>query len=138
MSEALAAVYPATTLQTCLRPRGGGARPVRRRAVGAPLSRHRGELASRLASCHPVFAFPPDVRKALYTTNALESVHARLRKILKTRGHFPTDEAATKLFWLARRNITATWGKEANFCRSARNQFAIVYGKRFTTARSVE
>ena len=64
----------------------------------------------------------------LYTTNALESVHARLRKILKTRGHFPTDEAATKLIWLALRNITATWGKEANFWRSARNQFAIVYG----------
>jgi len=47
----------------------------------------------------------------LYTTNALESVHAHLRKILKTRGHFPTDEAATKLIWLALRNITATWGK---------------------------
>ena len=80
----------------------------------------------------PFFAFPPDVRKVLYTTNALESVHARLRKILKTRGHFPTDEAATKLIWLALRNITATWGKEANFWRSARNQFAIVYGDRFT------
>jgi transposase-like protein len=80
----------------------------------------------------PFFAFPPDVRKVVYTTNALESVHARLRKILKTRGHFPTDEAATKLLWLALRNITATWGQEANFWRSARNQFAIVYGERFT------
>ena len=47
----------------------------------------------------------------LYTTNALESVHAHLRKILKTRGHFPTDEAATKLIWIALRHITATWGK---------------------------
>ena len=45
----------------------------------------------------------------IYTTNALESVHAQLRKIIKTRGHFPTDEAATKLIWLALRNITATW-----------------------------
>ena len=59
-------------------------------------------------------------------------MHARLRKIIKTRGHFPTDEAATKLLWLALRNITATWGKEANYWRSARNQFAIVYGERFT------
>ena len=78
------------------------------------------------------------MRKVLYTTNALESVHARLRKILKTRGHFPTDEAATKLISLALRNITATWGKEPNFWRSARNQFAIVYGDRFTVPTSVE
>jgi putative transposase len=68
----------------------------------------------------------------LYTTNALESVHARLRKILKVRGQFPTDEAATKLLWLALRNITATWGKEANYWRNTRNQFAIVYAERFT------
>jgi len=65
-------------------------------------------------------------------------LHARLRKILKTRGHFPTDEAATKLIRLALRNITATWGKEANFWRNARNQFAIVYGARFTAPTSVE
>lgn len=51
----------------------------------------------------------------LYTTNALESVHARLRKIIKTRGHFPNDEAATKLIWLTLRNITAGWWKAANY-----------------------
>ena len=51
----------------------------------------------------PFFAFPPEVRRVIYTTNAIESVNARLRKILKTRGHFPTDEAATKLIWLADR-----------------------------------
>jgi transposase-like protein len=60
-----------------------------------------------LASVIPFFSFRPAIRRVLYTTNALESVHARLRKILKTRGHFPTDEAATKLLWLALRNITA-------------------------------
>jgi putative transposase len=86
----------------------------------------------------PFFAFPPDGRKVLYPTNALESVHARLRKILKTRGHFPTDQAATKLIWLARRNLTATGGTEANFWRSARNQFALGYGERFTAPKSVE
>ena len=57
----------------------------------------------------PFFAFPPEVRRVIYTTNALESVHAQLRKIIKTRGHFPNDEAATKLIWLALRNITAKW-----------------------------
>ena len=63
----------------------------------------------------PFFAFPPVIRRVIHTTNALESVHARLRKIIKTRGHFPTDEAATKLIWLALRNITASWGKAANY-----------------------
>ena len=64
------------------------------------------------------------------------SVHARLRKIIKTRGHFPTDAAATKLIWLALRNITATWGKAANYWPSAMNQFAILYEDRFTGSRS--
>ena len=165
MSEALAAVYPATTLQTCIvhlirhsldfatwKFRKGLAAALRAIytapdaelaaaaldafAVGEWGHRYPAVVASwRRAWAHviPFFAFPPDVRKVLYTTNALESVHARVRKILKTRGHFPTDDAAIKLLWLALRNITATWGKEANFWRNARNQFAIVYGDRFTT-----
>jgi transposase-like protein len=79
----------------------------------------------------PFFAFPPEVRRVIYTTNALESVHARVRKIIKTRGHFPTDEAATKLIWLALRNITADWSKPAHHWRAAMNQFAILYEDRF-------
>jgi putative transposase len=80
----------------------------------------------------PFFAFPPEVRRVIYTTNAIESVNARLRKILKTRGHFPNDEAATKLIWLALRNITADWGRAANNWKAAMNQFAILYEERFT------
>lgn len=79
----------------------------------------------------PFFAFPPEVRRVIYTTNALESVHARVRKIIKTRGHFPTDEAATKLIWLALRNITADWSRPAPHWRAALNQFAILYEDRF-------
>jgi putative transposase len=79
----------------------------------------------------PFFAFPPDVRRVIYTTNALESVHARVRRVIKTRGHFPTDEAATKLIWLALRNITADWSKATHHWRAAMNQFAILYGDRF-------
>ena len=79
----------------------------------------------------PFFAFPPEVRRVIYTTNAIESVHARLRKIIKTRGHFPSDDAATKLIWLALRNITADWGRAAREWRAAMNQFAIAYGDRF-------
>ncbi len=80
----------------------------------------------------PFFAFPPAVRRVIYTTNAIESVHARLRKIIKTRGHFPSDDAASKLIWLALRNITVDWGRAAKEWRDAMNQFAIAYGDRFT------
>ena len=80
----------------------------------------------------PFFAFPPEVRRVIYTTNAIESVNARLRKIIKTRGHFPSDDAATKLIWLALRNITADWSRAANHWKTAMNQFAILYEDRFT------
>lgn len=79
----------------------------------------------------PFFAFPPDIRRLLYTTNALESVHAQLRKIIKTRGHFPNDDAATKLIWLALRNITGKWERTAYYWKPAMNQFAILYPDRF-------
>ena len=84
------------------------------------------------ANVIPFFAFPPAVRRVIYTTNAIESVNARLRKIIKTRGHFPSDEAASKLIWLALRNITADWGRAARYWKEAMNQFAILYQDRFT------
>ena len=80
----------------------------------------------------PFFVFPPEIRRVIYTTNAIESVNARLRKILKTRGHFPNDEAATKLIWLALRNITKDWVRAAPHWKAAMNQFAILYQERFT------
>jgi transposase-like protein len=83
----------------------------------------------------PFFALPPQVRRIIYTTNAIESVHARLRKIIKTQGHFPSDEAATKLIWLALRNITAGWTRPTREWKAAINQFAILYEDRFTLAR---
>jgi len=80
----------------------------------------------------PFFAFPPAVRRVIYTTNAIESVNARLRKIIKTRGHFPSDDAANKLIWLALRNITADWSRASRDWKDAMNQFAILYAERFT------
>ncbi len=62
----------------------------------------------------PFFAFPPAVRRVIYTTNAIENINSQLRKIIKTRGHFPSDEAAAKLIWLALRNITARWSRSAH------------------------
>jgi len=67
------------------------------------------------------FAFPPPIRRVIYTTNAIESINARLRKIIKTRGHFPSDEAASKLIWLALRNITVDWGRAAKDWKEAMN-----------------
>src|SRR6266508_7039473 len=81
---------------------------------------------SNWARVIPFFAFPPEIRRVIYTTNALESLNARVRKIIKTRGHFPNDDAATKLIWLALRNITAKWERTAYYWRPAMNQFAIL------------
>src|SRR5258705_118394 len=80
----------------------------------------------------PFFAFPPAIRRLLYTTNALENVHRQLRKIIKTRGHFPNDEAATKLLWLALRNITVKWVASTTGWDGAMNHFAILFAERFT------
>ena len=67
-------------------------------------------------------------------TNAIESLHMRLRKIVKNRGHFPSDEAATKLLFLALRNIEKDWKMPQRTWKLAANQFAIMFGERFTNA----
>ena len=82
----------------------------------------------------PFFAYPPAVRKIIYTTNAIESMHMQLRKIVKNRGHFPSDEAASKLLYLALRNIEKDWKMPPITWRQAVNQFAILFGERFTNA----
>lgn len=79
----------------------------------------------------PFFAYPLEVRRVIYTTNAIESVNMQLRKIIKNRGHFPNDEAAVKLIYLALRNSTAKWKMPPVFWKAALNQFAIRYPDRF-------
>ena len=164
IGEALGAVFPETTLQTCIvhlirnsldyaswkdrKLLAAALRPVYT-AVSAELAAtalddfERGEWGRKYPTVTaswrrawdrviPFFAFPPAVRRVVYTTNAIESVHSQLRKIIKTRGHFPSDDAATKLIWLALRNITADWSRAAIQWREAMNQFAILYEERFT------
>jgi putative transposase len=82
----------------------------------------------------PFFAYPQPVRRIIYTTNAIESLHMCLRKIVKNRGHFPTDEAATKLLYLALRNLAKKWTMPQRPWREAANQFAIIFGERFTAS----
>ena len=164
MPEALEAVFPKTTLQTCIvhlirnsmayanwKDRGSLAMAIRpiysapsAEAAEAELDAfEQGVLGQKYPTVVgawrqawerviPFFAFPPAVRKVIYTTNAIESINARLRKIIKTRGHFPNDDAASKLIWLALRNITTDWGRATMGWKDAMNQFAVLYAERFT------
>ena len=163
MPEALATVYPATTLQTCIvhliRNSLDYASWKDRKALAAAIKPVYTAPSAEAAQAEldafeegawgikfptvvaawrrawdrviPFFAFPPEVRRVIYTTNAIESVNSQLRKIIKTRGHFPSDDAATKLIWLALRNIMKDWGRAANNWKTAMNQLAILYGERF-------
>jgi putative transposase len=73
----------------------------------------------------PFFAFPSAVRRLIYTTNAIESLNFQLRKIIHAKGHFPNDEAAAKLLYLALRNVEKRWKKGPIFWKEALNQLAI-------------
>ncbi len=81
----------------------------------------------------PFFAFPPEIRKVIYTTNAIESLNSGFRKIIKTKGSFPNDEAVLKLIYLAFRNISKKWTRPVGNWRQALNQFAIMFDDRMPT-----
>jgi putative transposase len=83
----------------------------------------------------PFFAYPQEVRKMIYTTNAIESLNAKLRRSVRSRGHFPSDEAAMKLIWLQLREITQKWKMPAREWAAAKAQFAVVFGDRFEVNR---
>ena len=82
----------------------------------------------------PFFAFPVAVRRIIYTTNAIEALNSKLRRAVRTRGHFPTDEAATKLLWLVLRRVAGEWKMPPREWCEAKTQFAIMFGERFVTA----
>jgi putative transposase len=78
----------------------------------------------------PFFAFAQDIRRIIYTTNAIESLNMTIRKIIKTRGSFPNDAAATKLIYLAIRNAGQIAKANTYGWKTALNQFAILFGER--------
>jgi putative transposase len=78
----------------------------------------------------PFFDYPPEIRKVIYTTNAIESINMSLRKVTKTRSSFPTDEAVTKLFYLALNNISKKWTMPIRDWKAALNRFTIQFGDR--------
>ena len=99
--------------------------------MGPEVPDHRAELAAGLGARHPVLRLPAGCVRIIYTTNAIESLNMQLRKIIKTRGHFPSDEAAIKLLWLALRHITRNWKRPPPAWHAARPQLAIQFGERF-------
>lgn len=80
----------------------------------------------------PFFAFPEEVRRIIYTTNAIESLNSTLRTAIRSRGHFPNDEAATKLLYLALRGVSRKWKNAQREWTAAMTQFAIMFGDRFS------
>jgi putative transposase len=93
------------------------------RSVGQLWRRHWEQVV-------PFFSFPAEIRKIIYTTNAVESLNMTLRKVIKTRGSFPNEEAAMKLLYLALRNVAKQWHTVQGWPQ-ALNRFAILWEDRF-------
>ncbi len=159
--EAIEAVFPRTTVQTCIV-------HMIRNSLNLVAWKHRGELAQDLRGVYaaateeaalqsldafeskwgrkfpsigkswranwtriaPFFAFPPEVRKAIYTTNAVESVNRQFRKVLKTRGAFPTDASVLKLLWLNCSRLSRTWTVPRQDWDLIVQQLALTFGDR--------
>ncbi len=95
-------------------------------AIAQSWRRHWGEVI-------PFYAFPSDVRRIIYTTNAIEALHSKLRRAVRARGHFPTDEAVLKLLFLVLNLAAKEWKMPAREWTAAKAQFAILFEGRFTT-----
>lgn len=96
-------------------------------AIGQSWRRAWGEVV-------PFYAFPLEVRRLLYTTNAIEALNAKLRRAVRARGHFPSDDAALKLLFLALNRTEKEWTMPPREWSMAKAQFAVLFGERFTQA----
>jgi putative transposase len=94
--------------------------------IAQPWRRHWAEVI-------PFYAFPAEVRRIIYTTNAIEALNAKLRRAVRARGHFPTDEAVLKLLFLVLNLTAKEWKMPAREWTAAKAQFAILFEDRFTT-----
>ena len=161
--EAIEAVYPQATVQTCIvhliRYSLAHASWKERRSLAAALrALYRAPTAasaeaelegfeagawgqkypaigrswrSRWEQIIPFFAFSEPIRRAIYTTNAIESLNSTVRRAVRTRGHFPHDRAATKWLYLALRNVQRGWRAPPAYWHQVRVEFAIQFGERF-------
>jgi putative transposase len=168
--DAINAVFPETTVQTCIV-------HLLRNSLYFASWKERRELATKLKSIYcalddkeaeasltdfengdwgkkypaigqiwrrdwqeiiPFYAFPKDVRRILYTTNAIESLNAKLRRAVRARGHFPNDEAALKLLYLVLNRSEKEWKMPPKEWAAAKSQFAVLFGERFQAARALK
>ena len=104
-----------------------------------------GELAGRYPAVAPIWRrawaevipfldYPPEVRRLIYTTNAIEALNSKIRRAVRTRGHFPSDEAAAKLIYLALNATSTEWKRSVREWHAVRSQFAIMFEDRFPMA----
>ena len=78
------------------------------------------------------FAFSAPIRRAIYTTNAVESLNSTVRRAVRSKGHFPHDDAAKKLIYLALRGVAAKWKRPPQFRWQVKGEFAIRFEERFS------
>jgi putative transposase len=165
--EAIEAVYPRTEVQLCIvhlvraslnylpwklrKQAAADLQLIYRAATMAEAEQHLAELEGKWkaypsvsqvwrrnwARVTPFFNYPPDIRRAIYTTNSVESLHRSLRKILKTRGGFPHEEAALKLLFLALRQAATKWTMPIHHWREALNHFTILWPERMPALERV-
>jgi len=85
----------------------------------------------------PFFDYPQDIRKVIYTTNIIESLNRTLRKAVKNRGHFPTEESVMKVLYLAIKGVSTKWNMPIRNWKAALNQFSIRFSDRFPNDLSI-
>src|SRR5215212_1385192 len=164
--EAITAVFPQATVQTCIvhllrhsldfvswkdrKPVAGALKDIYRavdaKAGEAALGAFEESVWGRKypaigqswrrawSEVIPFYAFPGEVRRILYTPNAIEALNSKLRRAVRARGHFPTDEAATKLLFLVLNRSEKEWRMPPREWVMAKAQFAVLFGERFTRA----
>src|SRR5579864_2278643 len=132
VAEDLRAVYTAPTAEVALQQleRFGEKWDKRYGAIRMLWERHWQRII-------PFFAFTPEIRKVMYTTNAIESLNMSLRKIIKTRGSFPSEQAALKLLYMALKNVVGKWQRNVvDGWHDALNQFTLLWNDRIQAVRS--
>jgi putative transposase len=165
--EAIEAVYPRTEVQLCIvhlvraslnyvpwklrKSVVADLQAIYRAATVAEAEQHLEELEAKWkaypsvsqvwrrnwARVVPFFNYPPDIRRAIYTTNSVESLNRSLRKIIKVRGGFPNQEAALKLLFLALRQAAKKWTMPIHHWREALNHFTILWPDRMPALERV-
>ena len=165
--EAIEAVYPRTEVQLCIvhllraslnyvpwqkrKQVAADLQLIYRAATVAEAEQHLQSLEQTWA-CYPpmcqiwrrnweriiiFFNYPPEIRKAIYTTNSVEALHRSLRKIIKTRGAFPHEDAALKLLFLALRQAAKKWTMPVHHWRDALNHFTVLWPERMPSTERV-